>query len=209
MSAGAISGASGGASTAELVGENGFATLSSAEFIRIMTEELTHQDPLKPQDSAALLEQLSSLRDIESQMALQESLESLVLQNQLATAGNIIGKAVSGLDDSNAMISGVVEAIRVVEEEVWVRLESGQQLKMNNVVQVDDLNQIESLVLENQVSTAGQLIGCDVQGINENGLTVNGVVTSVVVEDGLPMLELTSGHKLAIDRLLRVSAADG
>ena len=68
MSAGAINGAS---SVGAAAGESGFAALRSEDFIKVMLSELTNQDPFEPQDSAALLEQMSSLRNIESQLSLQ------------------------------------------------------------------------------------------------------------------------------------------
>lgn len=204
MSAGAI----GGASNQGIEGFNGFGQLSSEEFIKVLTEELTHQDPFQPQDSGALLEQLSSLRNIESQMMLQDQIGALVLQNQMTAAGNMIGKLVVGMDDQNMSISGVVESVRVVDEKVMVGLDNGKQLAMDRIMEVDDLSQIESLVLENQVSTASQLIGRVVRGFNELGAEASGLVMSVTVENGKPVLELDSGHKLGIDRLTRVSAAN-
>lgn len=84
----------GGASASSSVGGTAFADLSSGEFVKIMLEELANQDPFEPQDSAALLEQLSSLRNIESQISLEEKLESLVLQNSLSASAGMIGKDV-------------------------------------------------------------------------------------------------------------------
>ena len=85
MSAGAIGGA-GSSLGAAVSGSSGFSELSSGEFLKIMLTELTNQDPFKPQDSGALLEQMSSLRNIESQLQLQEKLNALVLQNGISSA---------------------------------------------------------------------------------------------------------------------------
>lgn len=112
---------------------NRFADLSSDEFIHVMLSELKNQDPFKPQDSSALLEQLSSLRNIESQMTLQETLKELVFQNQIVGAGNMIGKLVEGLDGNNDRITGLVTSVRVANGEVILELDSGQQLDMNRV----------------------------------------------------------------------------
>ena len=78
-----------------------FSDLSSEQFIEVLFAELQNQDPFQPSDSGALLEQLSSLRNIESQLSLQTQMETLVSQNQLASAGNLIGKLVAGLDNLN------------------------------------------------------------------------------------------------------------
>ena len=118
---------------------NRFADLSSEEFMRVLFTELQNQDPLKPQDSSKMLEQLSSLRNIESQLTLQRDLKALVTQNQIASAGNLIGKLVQGLDDANNQVIGQVTAVRVEGEDVLLQLDTGQQLNMRRVTAIAEL----------------------------------------------------------------------
>ena len=135
METGAITSSGGGA-----VGSAGaFGNLSSEEFIKIMLQELTNQDPFNPQDSGALLEQLSSLRNIESQLNLQTQLESLVLQNQVANAGGMIGKVVSGLDENNRNVSGLVTSVRVVNGRAILELDTGFAVPMTRVTEIAEL----------------------------------------------------------------------
>ena len=132
MSAGAIGGVGSSA-----VGSAGrFAELTSEEFINIMLSELANQNPFEPQDSSALLEQLSSLRNIESQLSLQQQLESLVLQNQIASAGGLIGKMAEGLGENNSRVSGLVTSVRVEDDTVYLELDTGRSLAMNQVTQI-------------------------------------------------------------------------
>jgi len=135
MSIGAINNAASQAS-----GANGFSEMTSEEFVKVMLAELTNQDPLEPNDSSALLEQFSSLRNIESQLSLQESLESLVLQNQVAVASGMIGKVVEGLNASNNRINGQVMSIRVVDGEAVLELDTGQTLNIDRVTRVTENN---------------------------------------------------------------------
>ncbi|MEM1446477.1 MAG: flagellar hook capping FlgD N-terminal domain-containing protein [Planctomycetota bacterium] len=109
----------------------GFNDLGSDEFLDIILTELTNQDPLAPNDTQALLEQLSSLRNIESQLSLEESLEQLVLQNSLSQAGSLIGKLVEGTVDGGEQVSGTVESIRVNDGETILQLDTGRQLDMS------------------------------------------------------------------------------
>ncbi len=46
--------------------DDAFNTLSSSEFLQIIFTELQNQGPLEPQDSGAMLDQLSAPRPIES-----------------------------------------------------------------------------------------------------------------------------------------------
>lgn len=134
MSAGSIGGATLGSGAAA---PNRFAELQSDDFVRVMIEELSHQDPFNPQDSAALLEQLSSLRNIESQFSLQEKLESLVLQNQISAAGGLIGRMVTGLDANNNAVQGMVTSVRVQDGQAILELDSGGALPMDRVTRID------------------------------------------------------------------------
>src|SRR5687768_10516513 len=86
---------------------NAFNELSSEEFVKIIFTELSNQDPLKPNDSSALLEQMSSLRSIQSDIELSQKLEALVTQNQLASAGGLIGKFITGYTDTFQRVEGV------------------------------------------------------------------------------------------------------
>lgn len=138
MSAASISNtlANVGSSTTAASSENRFAELSSSEFIKVLISELSNQDPLKPTDSTALMEQLSSLRNIESQLTLQKSLESLVSQNSIASASGLMGKLVAGLDDQNRTISGLVTGIRVKDGKPILELDSGRSLAADRVTEI-------------------------------------------------------------------------
>ena len=92
-------------------GTNRFTELSSEDFIKIIFTELQNQDPFQPNDSAALLEQLNSIRSIESDIQLSSRLEDIVFQNQLSSAGNLIGKRVAGLTADAQRVGGTVESV--------------------------------------------------------------------------------------------------
>jgi len=112
---------------------NKFAELDTAEFVRILTEELKNQDPLDPQDTSALMQQISSLRDIESESSLQTALENLVEQNQVSAASTMIGKVVEGLDTGNTETQGLVTSVRVTSDGVFLELDNGRTMSMDGV----------------------------------------------------------------------------
>jgi flagellar basal-body rod modification protein FlgD len=138
MSAAAIGGVSTSAAAAQTPGSSRLAELNSTEFIKVLITELTNQDPFAPNDSQAILEQLSSLRNIESQLSLQKQLESLVLQNQIAQASGMIGKLVEGLDTQNNQLTGNVTSVRVVDGKAILELDTGKALPMDRVTRITD-----------------------------------------------------------------------
>lgn len=134
MSTGAIGGASNSVASAS----SAYSNISSDDFMKILISELSNQDPFKPQDSAALLEQLSSIRNIESQLSLEKNLQSLVDQNQLAMAGGMIGKLVVGKTENNVAVEGLVTAIRVQDGKAVLELDNAQTLPLSRVLLITE-----------------------------------------------------------------------
>lgn len=124
-------------------GTNGFSELTSEEFTKIIFTELSNQDPLEPSDSKALLEQLSSIRSIQSDMDLGAKLQSLVAQSEMSAAAGLIGKLVSGLTDDNQRVAEVVVSISRTSEGAVLNLHGGTRVPMKNVDEVLDLGLLD------------------------------------------------------------------
>ena len=119
---------------------NGFSALSSDEFIRIIFTELANQDPFEPSDSSALLDQLNTIRAIESDLQLIDNLEALVLQNQLAAGASLIGKTVSGLSTTNDNVTGRVTAVRRQGDSVRMELDNGAVVPFESMTSIVESN---------------------------------------------------------------------
>jgi flagellar basal-body rod modification protein FlgD len=116
--------------------QDAFSTLNSEQFVKIIFTELSKQDPLQPNDSKALLEQLSSLRNIQSSMDLQSKLGSLVAQNELSAASGLIGKTISGISDDFERTQGVVQSVIRDSSGAVLSLSNGKFVHMSNLDQV-------------------------------------------------------------------------
>jgi len=114
-----------------------FNELSSEEFIKIIFTELQNQDPFKPNDSGALLEQLNSIRSIESDIEMSNRLESIVFQNQMSSAGGLIGKRVAGLTAESERVGGTVKSVARTGDEIALVLDNGWIIPMDNVEYID------------------------------------------------------------------------
>ncbi|MGD9692780.1 MAG: flagellar hook capping FlgD N-terminal domain-containing protein [Phycisphaerales bacterium] len=129
-----VGGTSGSSSTASRA--SGFNSLSSADFIKIMTTELSRQDPLSPTDSKAILDQISSIRSIESNISLKDSIQSMVQQNEFASAGALIGKVVYALDDDAVERIGVIQGVSNTREGARVIFKTGHSAFVRNILQI-------------------------------------------------------------------------
>ena len=130
-SAAGVGGGSVGASS-------GFGALDSEEFLNIMFTELQNQDPFEPNDSSALLEQLNSIRSIESDMALTSQLESIVFQNQLAGASNLIGRYIQGMAPGGNRVDGQVISVIRQGDSIGVELDTGWVIDVDQVELIVD-----------------------------------------------------------------------
>ena len=169
-------------------GANSLGELDSDEFLQIILSELSNQDPLAPNDTAAILEQLSSIRNIESQVALEDKLDTLVTQNAIASGSQMIGSFVKGLDSLNNTVEGLVESLSVQDGKPILKLAGGDELAADRVTEVLDLSDlngqvVQSLLMDLQVLDSSKLVGMQVSGqvLDENGgvQTRSGTVTGV------------------------------
>ena len=115
--------------------------LKPEDFINMMVTQLQNQDPLEPAKNEQLLAQMSQIGQLESATQLQSSLETMVLQNNLASSGNLIGKRVAGLAEvagETTGVDGVVAGVRVEGNDVWLELDDGHALRLDRVTNVAD-----------------------------------------------------------------------
>lgn len=125
-----------GGLTATSSERNAYSALGSEQFLKLVLTQLSNQDPLQPNDSNALLEQLSNIRNIQSSVDMQDKLKSLVGQNELSSAATLIGRTVVGLNSSNQRVEGKVASISKTTDGAVLRLSTGESLSMSRLEQV-------------------------------------------------------------------------
>lgn len=113
-----------------------YQSMSSADFLKVMFAELTRQDPLQPSQTKDLLAQVSTIRSIESNLGLADSLKSLVKQNEAAGAGNLVGQTVTGLDNTGTVSTGIVKSVRISRDGTSLNLLDGRSIKMNDLQEI-------------------------------------------------------------------------
>jgi flagellar hook assembly protein FlgD len=144
-----------------------FSEMSSEDFIRIMFTELTNQDPFQPNDSAALLEQINSIRSIESDMRITEQLQALVTQNQLASASNMIGKFIAGRTEDFRTVTGFVVSVIRQGDTINLELDTGWWVPIENLETVLDPQLFEEPEEDDEVEGDGGVEGGGGEGEGE------------------------------------------
>jgi flagellar basal-body rod modification protein FlgD len=117
---------------------NAYESMSSDDFIRVMFAELTRQDPTKPTDSKDLLSQLGAIRGIESDLTLTNRLQDIARQNEITSAGSLVGAFVEGTTGSGEKTRGFVDSISVTREGILLNLSSTISIPLSGLQTVYD-----------------------------------------------------------------------
>jgi flagellar basal-body rod modification protein FlgD len=120
-------------STTSSSSAGGWASLQPSDFIQMMVTQLQNQDPTQPTSNEQILQQISQIGQLQASDTLQTNLQSMVLQNSISSAGNLIGKTVQGVDATGANSSGVVNSVKVQNGSVALQLDSGKSMLLSNV----------------------------------------------------------------------------
>ncbi len=110
--------------------------IKTEDFIKMMITQLQNQDPMQPTKNEELMAQMAQISQLQSSSQLQDTLKTLTLQNQIGSAGNLIGKMVAGLDENQEQVSGLVTSVRVNKDGVYLELDNGQSLALQNVTAI-------------------------------------------------------------------------
>jgi len=114
-----------------------FEQMTSEDFIRVMFAELTRQDPTKPTDSKDLLAQLGTIRSIESDLSLTRRLEEITKQNEITSAGSLVGQFAEG-KVNGITTRGFVDSVSITRTGIHLNLSSGFTIALSNLEKLFD-----------------------------------------------------------------------
>jgi flagellar basal-body rod modification protein FlgD len=120
-------------STTSSSSAGGWASLQPSDFIQMMVTQLQNQDPTQPTSNQEILQQISQIGQLQASDTLQTNLQTMVLQNSISSAGNLIGKSVQGVDSTGENSSGTVNSVNVQNGSILLQLDSGKQMLLGNV----------------------------------------------------------------------------
>jgi flagellar hook assembly protein FlgD len=123
-------------------GYDAFQEIDVDDFLKLMIAELQNQDPMNPTDTADMLNQFGQMREIAANDKLTETLESVLLGQNMATAGGLIGRLVEGMTTESEKIIGQVDAVTVKNGEPQL-LVAGKNVALSNVLQIIDQDLIQ------------------------------------------------------------------
>ena len=137
----AVTGVIGASNTPEVVSseKTGFNSLTSEDFLRMLVTQLQNQDPSEPVGNDELLNQLSMMRSLQSNLELGEAMKAVTTNQTLSTAASFIGKSIKGLDAAGNPVAGKVDTAFMQEGKAFLRV-GRTTLPLTNVSEVAALN---------------------------------------------------------------------
>lgn len=102
---------------------NSFNDVDMDDFLKLMIAELQNQDPLNPMDNDELVAQISQIREVGATEKLTQTLDSVLLGQNISSATNLIGAEIDAISDDNQRVTGVVERVSVAEGQPKLHLD--------------------------------------------------------------------------------------
>ena len=124
-----------GTSGAQATGYDAFQNLNLQDFIALLVTELQQQDPMEPMKNSEILQQVSQIRQIESDQKLGDTMDSVILGQNVATASSLIDRQVLGMDDSGNPVVGTVKKVSIEDGAVKVYV-GDTSVDLKNVAQI-------------------------------------------------------------------------
>jgi flagellar basal-body rod modification protein FlgD len=90
---------------------SGFAALTSQDFLKMLITELQNQDPTQPVSNTELLQQLSQMQALQSNVELNSTLTNFSTNQQISSGASFLGKVVSGNDSNQNPVNGVADRV--------------------------------------------------------------------------------------------------
>ncbi len=135
MSTGSTSGVTGTQGQQSTTGTDRFNNLNLDDFIKMLVTELQSQDPLNPMSNTEILQQVAEIRSIASSQQLTDTLQSVVLGQNINTANSMLGRTITGLTDDSEQITGVVDAVSVHDNMPLLHV-GEQTVQLKNVSEI-------------------------------------------------------------------------
>ncbi len=102
------------------------------EFLKLLMVQLKNQDPTQPFDSQKMLAEQAQFASLEQMQNINVGLSTLLAQQNVSQATNLLGRIVSGTDTNGNEVSGTVKGIDFTDgvTMLTVDLGGGQSAQM-------------------------------------------------------------------------------
>ena len=168
-------------------------------FLKLLTTQLSNQDPLNPMEDIDFTGQLAQLQALDEQMAMTKTMKSMRTDTQLQAGTAMIGKYVVGTDSTGVEGKGLVTRVVQNSDGVFVELANEQLIEVSSINNVwNDANSMNQ-----DLAGSGYAINKWVEaGIDpETQQPIQGIVETVKMVNGQVVLKLYGGEEVTWDQV--------
>ena len=133
--------------TPQTAAQRDLSGISGNDFMKLLIKQLQNQDPFSPMSNEEMISQMSTIRELELNTRLSDSLSQVTAQQRYGAAAALIGKYAEGMvSDAEGNVfayEGIITAIRFTEKgEVMLELDTGDTMPMTGLVKVSNADEI-------------------------------------------------------------------
>ena len=110
-------------------------SLGQADFLKLLTTQLAHQDPSKPMDDGAFIAQMAQFSTLQQNSQLVTDFAAFQKTQNFASASSLLGTQVT-LTTANGDVSGIVKAVDASGGAPQLLLNDGKLYPYSSVKQV-------------------------------------------------------------------------
>jgi len=111
---------------------NAIKDLDVDSFLKLMIAELQNKDPLNPMENDQMLAQIGQMREIAASDKLTETLDSVLLGQNISSATNLIGAEIDALSDDNQKVTGEVKRVAIADGVPKLHLEEAAGARVSD-----------------------------------------------------------------------------
>lgn len=105
----------------------GDAVLDPNIFVKLLIAEIKNQDPTKPMDTAQLVQQLSTISQVQQGAQANSKLAAMLETISLGQSAALVGRSVTSEQGEDL---GVVQAVRYTGQGLVARFEDGREITL-------------------------------------------------------------------------------
>jgi flagellar basal-body rod modification protein FlgD len=102
-----------GATGSQSPNNNPLGNMTTNDFLNMLVTELQQQDPTQPVDSSQILDQVSQIDQIQSNQSLSTTLNSVLLEQNVATGSALLNQTITGTDAKGNAVNGTVSQVSI------------------------------------------------------------------------------------------------
>ena len=118
-------------------------TLDKNAFLKILTAELSNQDPLNSTDNTQYISQLAQFSALEQSQNTNDTITSLLNSQKITEGSMLIGKEVSFSTGSDSYVNAIVKSVKVSGQDVSLVTDNGTY-SIDNVADIQNADSTAS-----------------------------------------------------------------